>query len=124
MEVDKCFPPSHPLNKILNRNTVKISYRCMPNMKQVLSKHNAKLSKPQQAQLPPPGCNCQGGTAKCPLAGACLTEGVVYEAKVVRGKNFILAIQRELLKTDFMPMLPTSDSSTERELALANMCGN
>ena len=32
--IDKCFPPNHPLHKILNRNTVKISYSCMPNTKQ------------------------------------------------------------------------------------------
>ena len=56
-------------------------------MKQVLSKHNAKVSKPQQAQLPPPGCNCHGGAANCPLGGACLTEGVIYESKVTRGDN-------------------------------------
>ena len=87
MEVDNCFPPSHPLHKIINRNTVKISYRCMPNMKQVLSKHNAKVSNQQRAQLPPPGCSCQGGIANCPLSGACLTEGVIYETTVTRGDN-------------------------------------
>ena len=27
--VDRNFTPNHPLRKIINRNTVKISYRCM-----------------------------------------------------------------------------------------------
>ena len=38
--LDTCFPPTNKLHKILNRNTVKISYKCMPNMKQIISNHN------------------------------------------------------------------------------------
>ena len=30
--VDKHFPVGHPLHTIINRNTVKMSYRCLPNM--------------------------------------------------------------------------------------------
>ena len=30
--VDKCFPKNHPLNKIFNRHTLKVSYSCMPNI--------------------------------------------------------------------------------------------
>ena len=81
--IDKCFPPSHPLSKIINRNTVKISYRCMPNMSQALSKHNSKVRQ-QQAQKPQPVCNCRGGPTVCPVGGACQTVGVVYQATVVR----------------------------------------
>ena len=83
--IDTCFPPSHPLSKIINRNTVKVSYRCMPNMGQVISRHNSKVAKQEQVQQPPPGCNCRGGIATCPVDGACLTEGVVYQATVKRG---------------------------------------
>ena len=31
--IDKCFPKIHPLHKIFNRHTLKLSYSCMPNMK-------------------------------------------------------------------------------------------
>ena len=41
--IDKCFPQNHPLRKVINRNTVKVSYKCMPNMK--ISKHNHKVKK-------------------------------------------------------------------------------
>ena len=81
--IDTCFPPCHPLYKIINRNTVKVSYRCMPNMSQVLTSHNVKIAK-QQVQQTPPGCNCQGGPAVCPLDGACQTSSLVYEATVTR----------------------------------------
>ena len=84
--IDTCFPKDNPLRKIINRNTVKVAYRTMPNMKQILSMHNSKV-RYQEVEKPPPGCNCRGGRAVCPLQGACLTEGVIYEAKVTRLDN-------------------------------------
>ena len=42
--VDKCFPKNHPLNKIFNRHTLKLSYLCMPNMKAVISTKDFFLS--------------------------------------------------------------------------------
>ena len=30
--IDTAFPPNNPLHKLFTRNTVKISYKCMPNM--------------------------------------------------------------------------------------------
>jgi hypothetical protein len=38
--IDEEFPADHPLHKIFNRNTVKISYSCMPNIKQTIDGHN------------------------------------------------------------------------------------
>ena len=35
--VDSCFPPGHPLRKICNRNTLKLSYRCTPNIGTIIS---------------------------------------------------------------------------------------
>ena len=43
--VDKHFPVGHPLHNIINRNTVKMSYRCLPNMGRKLSNHNSKILK-------------------------------------------------------------------------------
>ena len=84
--VDTCFPPSNPLHKIFNRNTLKVSYSCLPNMAQVISKHNSKLQN-KTSDVPAPGCNCRGGVANCPLDGACLTKGVVYGAKVTKSSD-------------------------------------
>ena len=83
INIDKCFPPGHHMSKIINRNAVKISYRCLPNMSQLLAKHNSKVRN-QKAQNPQPGCNCRGGPPACPVEGSCLTEGVVYQASVQR----------------------------------------
>ena len=38
--IDEEFPADHPLHKIFNCNTVKISYSCMPNIKQTIDGHN------------------------------------------------------------------------------------
>ena len=81
--VDKNFPPGHPLAKLINRNTIKISYRCMPNMKMAISRHNHRVQKAVEEQVQAePGCNCNGRCGPCPLQGGCLVESVVYKATV------------------------------------------
>ena len=85
--VDKCFPPNHVLRKIVNRNTVKISYRCMPNVKKSISRHNTKVARQEEQQgeqQPEPGCNCR--TGPCPMNGNCLVDKLVYKA-TVRDEN-------------------------------------
>ena len=38
--LDRSFPPGHKLHRLLNRNTVKLSYSCMPNIKSIITMHN------------------------------------------------------------------------------------
>ena len=79
--VDKCFPPGHPLRKIINRNTVKVSYSCTANMERIISSRNSKiLAVPL---LEPRTCSCPRNTP-CPLDGKCLLENVIYEATVTQ----------------------------------------
>ena len=83
--LDKHFPKGHQLHKILNRNTVKISYRCLPNMGRRLSMHNSKILKTAINPTPKPKatCNCQiSKKADCPVPGACNQDGAIYEATV------------------------------------------
>ena len=64
--LDTSFPQNNPLKKLLNRNTVKISYKCMPSMAQAVSRHNTKLARQDEAQVQPArSCNCNGVT--CPV---------------------------------------------------------
>ena len=59
--IDKHFPKGSPLSKFINRNTIKVSYRCGPNMGRYLARHNSKIlnknSGMNRAQVPK--CNCQ-----------------------------------------------------------------
>ena len=65
--IDSSFPQGNPLRKLFNRNTVKVSYKCMPNMSSIVSKHNTVLLHDDQQQQQVQGCNCQGGPDNCPL---------------------------------------------------------
>ena len=38
--IDKHFPPHHKLDELFNRNDVKISYSCLPNIKSIINTHN------------------------------------------------------------------------------------
>ena len=43
--IDKHFPRHHKYRKLFNRNNIKISYSCMPNMASVIRNHNTSLLK-------------------------------------------------------------------------------
>ena len=79
--LDKHFPKDSELAKLFNRSTVKLSYSCMPSMKQVITGHNKRiLTNTGREEVG--GCNCRGGVGKCPLGGRCLTQTLVYRAVV------------------------------------------
>ena len=82
--LDEEFPKGHVLHKIFNRNTVKISYSCMTNLKQNIDGHNKSTLRKKIA--PSKTCNCRK-PADCPLTGNCLKESVVYQATVATVDN-------------------------------------
>ena len=85
MLVDKHFPKGHPLSKILNRNTIKISYRCLPNMGRKLANHNSKILRTSTNPTPRPAatCNCQRSRKpECPVPGGCNQDGAVYQTTI------------------------------------------
>ena len=78
--LDKHFPRNHKFRKIFNRNTVKVSYGCMPNVGTIINAHNKKVLD-DRITLEREGCNCRARNS-CPLNGECLTKNVVYEATI------------------------------------------
>ena len=56
-----------PLNKYFNRSTIKVSYCCMPNIKNIIAGHNKILNKVESMQQPARLCNCRGGQGSCNL---------------------------------------------------------
>ena len=88
-DVDDCFPVGHPLRSILNRHTLKISYRTMPNMAQIISRHNAQIVKKQQpvTAAQTKTCSCPKAVRdsdSCPLGGQCLLTNTIYQATVTQ----------------------------------------
>ena len=81
--LDRSFPPGHILHKILNRHTVQLSYRTMPNLGKIVASHNAKVTSPPTIDLTEENCNCRGKDAICIMEGSrCKDPGVVYQAEV------------------------------------------
>ena len=76
--VDTAFPPSNPLHKLFTRHTLKISYRCMPNMASTVAMHNKSILGKKQQRDPLP-CKCK---TPCPIGGNCGVADLVYEATV------------------------------------------
>ena len=78
--IRKHFPKEHKYHKIFNKNTVKLSYSCMPNMASIITKHNNKiLNKKGEAQ--DKTCNCRD-KSNCPMDCNCLKKCIVYKAEV------------------------------------------
>ena len=85
--VNSCFPKEHPLSKIFNKNTVKISYSCTTNVKSIIDGHNkSNLNKQPEQPKQNKTCNCRDKT-KCPLNGTCKQSSIVYQAEVTTGNN-------------------------------------
>ena len=93
--VNKHFTSTHRYHKIFNKNNLKISYFCMPNMKTIVHQQNRKLlsiTSPSTGESTQPlntackkktekTCNCRNKNL-CPLNQKCLQERVVYKATV------------------------------------------
>ena len=72
-QLDKHFPPNHKLHPICNRNCVKVSYSCMPNMATVIKLHNSNVANPRKTDETKlaENCNCRN-KSNCPLNRNCL----------------------------------------------------
>ena len=82
--LDQNFPIGHVLHPIINRNTVKLSYSCLPNVEKIIAKHIRMLLKSDEN---PNQCNC--GPELCPVNGECQTTGIVYKATLTTAQNEI-----------------------------------
>ncbi|GFR80073.1 hypothetical protein ElyMa_002305100 [Elysia marginata] len=90
--IDRHFPKTNKLHKIFNRNTVKVSYSCMPNVNLTIQNHNKKLLQQHRNEKAPTETtsNCRQ-KENCPLKGHCLTKCIVYKATVTETKTNKLA---------------------------------
>ena len=108
------FPKRHPMHKIFNRNTVKISYCCMRNMESVISSHNKQILNPSKEYF---GSNCRVRN-ECPFDNKCLTPNIVHEATVSNKTNNefkdILVLQKHHSKKDSGTILETSSIKSMR----------
>ena len=78
---NQCFPEKHPLRTIFNKNTLKISYSCTKNFKQIMQAHNKRILSNTNTTPNEKTCNCQKEKKHlCPLKGKCVQKDVIYTA--------------------------------------------
>ena len=78
--IEKHFGPRHKFRKLFNKNNVKLSYSCMPNMKSIINAHNRKVLNDKN-ETNRRTCNCHNQET-CPLNGNCLAKESLYEATI------------------------------------------
>lgn len=98
--LNKCFPKGHKLNKLLNKNTVKLSYSCVTNVKSIINIHNSKTARKNEPEKNDNNCNCQK-KAQCPLQNNCLTKSLVYQASVTQLDNMKIETYIGLTENSF-----------------------
>ena len=112
--VRECFHRRHVLHAIFNRNTLKLSYSCMPNVKSIISAHNKNLIKPNTEDPSQNLCNCRK-KAECPLDNQCLAKGIVYQATITSGNNESVQTYVGLTDTTFKARLANHKQSFIKE---------
>ena len=115
--VDKHFPKDHKLRKVFNRNTIKISYSCMNNTKQIIDNHNKRILNSSKHTIDSTdntvnnkSCNCRQ-TNTCPLNGNCLQSSIIYQATVKRNDNNATETYIGLTENDFKTRFRNHTSS-------------
>ena len=84
---DTHFPIGNKLHKIFNRNTVKVSYSCMSNVKSIITSHNTRIIRKSQPQdISAETCNRRNKHA-CPLQNKCMSKDIVYKATISTGNT-------------------------------------
>ena len=105
--LNNCFPKTNKLNKIINKNTIKLSYSCMKNIETIIASHNKKIlntheKEPGAKQTSTDLCNCRNKDS-CPLKNECLQKSVIYEAKVTQDstENTYIGVTENTFKTRY-----------------------
>jgi len=76
----KHFPSNHRYHKIFNKNNIKLSYSCMPNMESLIAGHNKKILA-NEKKMKEKACNCKF-KEECPMNGQCRTKSIIYKATI------------------------------------------
>ena len=111
--IAKHFKPGTLMGKLFNKNNLKLSYSCCPNMSSLINKHNRKLLN-QNNITTVKKCNCQGGSKNCPVNGRCQESDIIYNADIkVEGEGDKLYIGATA--TDFKKRYGNHKSSFKNE---------
>ena len=77
--VKECFPKDNVLNKIFNKNNIKVTYSCLPSMGARISGSNKYKLKENKEEVIKK-CVCRKEV--CPVKGECNKVDTIYEAVI------------------------------------------
>ena len=97
--INKHFPPEHKFHKIFNRNTLKLSCSCMPNLKSLINSYNQNVLK-DQPQSTLKNCNYLK-KEDYPMNVLCLTESLLYFATITCDKENYTKLYKGICGTTF-----------------------
>ena len=83
--LNKHFPRNHRLKKILNRNSVKISYSCTKTMKTIIKNHNKNILG-KKPSMDTSTCNYRNKKDFL-LNGQCQIGEIVYESTLTSNQQ-------------------------------------
>ena len=103
--IDEKIPDE--LKRYFNRNTIKMSYRCMPNVKNHIDRHNAKLlNQDKNNNNTVEKCNCQAARKQdCPLLGNVLLRMLCI-------KQQLRGLMTDQLRPTLESLLPSRGGTT------------
>ena len=81
--IRKHFPKTNELNKIFDKNKMKVGYSCFENLDRIIKKHNRKIinNSIKNNHNNTHRCSCRN-PQDCPLEGNCLSNNIVYQADI------------------------------------------
>ena len=98
--IKKHFTKEHKFQKIFNRNTLKLSYSCMRNIKTKINAHNRVILRNTPSKNAE-RCNYQQ-KENCQMKGDCLKESLVYYATInCNDKNYKPKLYKGSCETSF-----------------------
>ena len=79
----KHFPMGHKYEKIFNKNKIRVSYSCMPNVKSLITAHNGRVMNAYNSDriVGKKSCNCRKKES-CPVKQNCQVDNIIYRATV------------------------------------------
>ena len=83
--ISKQFPPNRKFVKVFNKNTIKLSDSCMPNIRSKIYGHNNKIVQPKPTD---PQKLCSSLVKEgCPMNVLCFTSSISYQATIKCGDS-------------------------------------
>lgn len=82
--IKKCFPKVNPLSKIFNKNSIKVTYSCLPNMGARIAGSNKQKLNSESVTETVGKCTCR---RQCPVNGDCKIKDTIYEAVITDSSN-------------------------------------